>query len=105
MNMKVKTRTASTPSSLMFARQVNTRRETDKLNLNGRTPLSMEELQEPIKYMNDIVFPAIQERTKRLAEEYNKKLDDRRMILKDIPFDSAVMIRLPEGRQSKLSPL
>ena len=27
------------------------------------------------------------------------------MILEDIPFDSAVMIRLPEGRQSKLSPL
>ncbi|KAG1111288.1 hypothetical protein G6F42_015073 [Rhizopus arrhizus] len=105
MNMKVKTRTASTPFSLMFARQVNTRRETDKLNLNGRAPLSMEELQERIQYMNDIVFPAIQERTKRLAEEYNKKLDGRRMILEDIPFDSAVMIRLPEGRQSKLSPL
>ncbi|KAG1060856.1 hypothetical protein G6F42_027845 [Rhizopus arrhizus] len=42
--------------------------------------------------MNDIVFPAIQKHTKRLAEEYSKKLDGRRIIL--------------EGCcQSKLSPL
>jgi len=44
--------------------------------------------------MNDIVFPAIQKHTKRLAEEYSKKLDGRRIILEGIPFDSAVMIRL-----------
>ncbi|CEP06946.1 hypothetical protein, partial, partial [Parasitella parasitica] len=105
MNMKVKSRTGSTPFSLMFARQVNTKRETDKLNLNGRPPLTMDELQTRIEHMNNVVFPAIKERTEKLAEEYSKKLDERRMIIEDIPFDSAVMIRLPEGRQSKLSPL
>ncbi|CEP09913.1 hypothetical protein, partial, partial [Parasitella parasitica] len=105
MNMKVKSRTASTPFSLMFARQVNTQREAKKVNLNGRPPLTLDELQQRIQHMNNIVFPAIQERTKRVAEEYTKKMDKRRMIIEDIPFDSAVMVRLPEGRQSKLSPL
>lgn len=105
INMKVKQRTGSTPFSLMFARQVNTNREVEKLNLNGRKALTVEELEKRVEYMNDIVFPAIQERTKLLAEEYSKKLDKKRYILEDIPFDSAVMVRLPEGRQSKLAPL
>lgn len=35
INMKIKNRTASTPFSLMFARQVSTKRSTEKLNLNG----------------------------------------------------------------------
>ncbi|CEP09240.1 hypothetical protein [Parasitella parasitica] len=105
MNMKVKSRTASTAFSLMFARQVNTQREAKKVNLNGRPPSTLDELQQRIQHMNDFVFPAIQERTKRVAEEYTKKMDKRRMIIEDIPFDSAVKVRLPEGRQSKLSPL
>ncbi|GAN11418.1 conserved hypothetical protein [Mucor ambiguus] len=104
INMKIKQRTASTPFSLMFARQVSTRRSTNDLNLNGRKSLSIPELLKRAEYMNSIVFPAIQERTTRLMEEYNKKIDKKNLII-DIPFDTPVMVRLKEGRESKLAPL
>lgn len=104
INMKVKQRTASTPFSLMFARQVSTRRSTKDLNLNGRKCLTIPQLLQRAEYMNSIVFPAIQERTTRLMEEYNKKVDKKNYII-DIPFDTPVMVRLKEGRESKLAPL
>ncbi|KAK4510556.1 40S ribosomal protein mrp2, mitochondrial [Mucor velutinosus] len=105
LNMKVKERTANTPFSLMFARQVNVNPNPNKLNLNGRPALSIQELQQRIEHMNTIVFPALQERTQRLAEEYNKRMDKRRYILPELAFDSPVMVRLEEGRSSKLAPL
>jgi transposase InsO family protein len=105
LNMKVKQRTASTPFSLMFARQVNLDPNPNNLNLNGRPALSIKELQQRIEHMNSIVFPALQERTQRLAEEYNKRMNKRRYILPELAFDAPVMIRLEEGRSSKLAPL
>ncbi|KAI8635860.1 hypothetical protein BD408DRAFT_454870 [Parasitella parasitica] len=105
LNMKIKQRTASTPFSLMFARQVNINPNPNNVNLNGRQALSITELQQRIEHMNSIVFPALQERTKLLAEEYNKKMDKHRYILPELLFDSPVMVRLEEGRQSKLAPL
>jgi hypothetical protein len=105
LNMKVKQRTASTPFSLMFARQVNLDPNPNNLNLNGRPALSIKELQQRVEHMNSIVFPALQERTQRLAEEYNKRMDKRRYILPELAFDSPVMVRLEEGRSSKLAPL
>ncbi|CEP13437.1 hypothetical protein [Parasitella parasitica] len=62
----------------------------------------MNKLQTKIEHINNVVFLSIKERTKNLTEEYSKKLEKRRMIIKDIPFDSAFIIRSPEGRQSKL---
>ena len=105
LNMKVKERTASTPFSLMYARQVNLNPNPEKVNLNGRPPLTVEQLEKRVEYMNSIVFPALQERTKLLAAEYAKQMDKRRYILPEIGFDAPVMVRLPEGRQSKLAPL
>ena len=104
INMKIKNRTASTPFSLMFARQVSTKRSTENLNLNGRKSLTIPELQKRAEYMNSIVFPAIQTRTTRLVEEYNKKFDEKHYII-DIPFDTPVMVRLKEGRENKFAPL
>ena len=57
----------------MFAGQVNTKRSTEKLNLNGWKTLFIPEFQKRAEYMNSIVFPVIQTRTTRLIEEYNKK--------------------------------
>jgi hypothetical protein len=104
INMKIKHRTASTPFSLMFARQVSTNRSTEHLNLNGQKALSISELQKRAEYMNSIVFPAIQERTQRLVDEYNKKIDAQHQII-DIPFDTTVMVRLKDGRENKFAPL
>jgi hypothetical protein len=89
----------------MFARQVNLDPNPNNLNLNGRPSLSIKELQQRIEHMNTIVFPALKERTQKLAEEYSKRMDQRRYILPELAFDSPVMIRLEAGRSSKLAPL
>jgi hypothetical protein len=53
--------------------------------------------------MNEIVFPAIKERTQKILEEYEKKFNKKHYII-DIPVGTAVMVRLPH-RASKLSVL
>ena len=103
INMKVRDRTASTPFSLMFARQVNF--DTKKRNRNNRKALTLEELQKRAETMNDIVFPAIKQRTLELAELYSKKFNKKHYILENIPVDTPVMVRLAEGRANKLAPL
>jgi hypothetical protein len=53
--------------------------------------------------MEDIVFPAIHERAKRINEEYQKKFNNKN-ILVDIPKGTHVMVRL-KHRPNKLAPL
>lgn len=103
INMKVRDRTASTPFSLMFARQVNL--DHKKLNRNNRKALTLEELQKRAEVMNDIVFPAIQKRTDELAKLYREKFNEKHYIIEDIPAGTPVMIRYAEGRSNKLAPL
>jgi len=103
INMKVRDRTASTPFSLMFARQVNL--DPKKLNRNNRKALTLEELQKRAEVMNDIVFPAIQKRTDELAKIYREKFNEKHYIIEDIPAGTPVMIRYAEGRSNKLAPL
>ena len=55
--------------------------------------------------MNDIVFPAIQQRTNELAKLYRKKFNQKHYIIENIPTGTPVMIRFAEGRSNKLAPL
>lgn len=103
VNMKVRERTASTPFSLMFARQVNI--TPARANRNHRRAPTLEELQQRAATLNDIVFPAIQQRTQELTELHRNKFDKKHYILEDIPTDTPVMIRLAAGRANKLAPL
>ncbi|KAG1119078.1 hypothetical protein G6F42_013051 [Rhizopus arrhizus] len=102
-NMKVRDRTASTPFSLMFARQVNL--NPNQKNRNNRRAPTLEELQKRAATLNDIVFPAIQQRTRELTELYRNKFNNKHYILENIPVDTPVMIRLAAGRANKLAPL
>lgn len=103
INMKVRDRTASTPFSLMFARQVTL--DPKKINRNNRKALTLEELQKRAETMNDIVFPAIQQRTDELAKIYREKFNKKHYIIEDIPAGTPVMVRYAEGRSNKLAPL
>jgi hypothetical protein len=103
-NLKVRDRTASTPFSLMFARQVDVNPRNDPKQKNKKTPVSVEELVKRAEHMADIVFPAITERTDKIIAEYNKKFDGKHYLI-DIPIDTPVMIKIPGGRPTALSPL
>ena len=53
--------------------------------------------------MENIVFPAIEERTKKINEEYEKRYNDKNMLV-DIPIGTHVMVRL-KIRANKLAPI
>jgi hypothetical protein len=105
MNRHIKAKTMSSPFSLMFARRVNLpddygNEKKFKLPIESMT---MRELEERVDYMDKIVFPAILERTQKINEEYNKKFNQK-SVLVDIPVGTHVMIRL-QNRSSKLAPI
>lgn len=105
MNRHIKTKTMSSPFSLMFARKVNL--PDDYGNKKKFTlpieSMTVKELEERITYMDNIVFPAITQRTEKINEEYNKKFNQKN-ILVDIPVGTYVMVRL-QNRSSKLAPI
>ncbi|KAI8644930.1 hypothetical protein BD408DRAFT_480902 [Parasitella parasitica] len=65
--------------------------------------MSIEELEERIDYMHNVVFPAINEREKKINEIMRKRFDDNHMIV-DIPVGAHVMVKVRQ-RPSKLSPI
>ncbi|EIE87751.1 hypothetical protein RO3G_12462 [Rhizopus delemar RA 99-880] len=72
INRYIKNKTLSSPFSLMYARRVNM--PDDYANKKYPIPndlMTVEELEERVKHMEEIVFPAILERTQKINEEYS----------------------------------
>jgi transposase InsO family protein len=103
-NIKVRDRTASTPFSLMFARQVDLSTNHDPKMKGKKNPVSVKELVKRADYMADVVFPAVEERTRKIVEKYNEDFNKKHRII-DIPIDTPVMVKLQGGRPTSLSPL
>ncbi|KAG1467964.1 hypothetical protein G6F56_004110 [Rhizopus delemar] len=107
MNYKIRSRTNSSPFALMFARKVNVIRyqripNTDCENTHLPS-LTLQELEERIQKMTNIIFPAIQERTRKVLELQNKKYNNSKMMV-DIEEGTPVMVKLP-NRPHKLAPI
>jgi len=105
INKYIKNKTLSSPFSLMYARRVNL---PDDYADNKKYPIpkdlmTVKELEDRIVYMENVIFPAIEERTKKINEEYEKRYNDKNMLI-DIPIGSHVMVRL-KSRANKLAPL
>lgn len=105
INNSIKSRTESSPFSLMYARRVNL---PDDYANTSKFPLPKEmmtpkELEDRIEIMEKVVFPAIKERTSMINKEYKKKFDGSKKLI-DIPVGTHVMVRL-QHRPSKLAPL
>jgi IS30 family transposase len=102
INTKIRHRTESAPFALMFARSMNPLKNYDDPDnsIKDRIPMSMEELNKRADYMTNVVFPAINERTKRIAEEQAARFNKDHIIV-DYQVGDWVMVRLPE-RAGKL---
>lgn len=105
MNRYIKNKTLSSPFSLMYARRVNLPDDYADLSKHPlpKDLMTVEELEERIKHMEELVFPAIFERTQKINEEYSKRYN-KKNVLVDIPVGTHVMVRL-KSRPSKLAPL
>ena len=104
-NMKVHERHGSTPFSLMFARQANPllddRPGSDVVT---RRALTESEQKAQLRTMSEIVFPAISERTKTMAQKAHERFcKNHRMVPNDLPPGTMVMA-LVQDRNQKLDP-
>ncbi|KAI7873415.1 hypothetical protein K492DRAFT_139024 [Lichtheimia hyalospora FSU 10163] len=83
----------------MFARKMNTfddyRNETDV------RPMTEAELNERLEAMENIVFPAINEKVLAMLDARNKAFNDKHYIV-DFPINSQVVVVIPENERSKL---
>ena len=105
INYKFRSRTNSAPFSLMFARKLNSIKEHGQSEESSLPvdSVSLEELQKRTEYMATIVFPAIQERTRKILEIQSKKFNENNVMV-NIDEGTPVMVRLP-NRSGKLAPL
>ena len=102
LNSKYNIRTKSTPFSLMFGRNPN---DFENFSQEKDKPTSErinEELQNKLKFMTEIVYPAVYEQVKRVTNKQKEKFDTKHKIM-DIPINATVMI-LVTDKQNKLDP-
>ena len=103
INTKIRYRTESAPFQLMFARPLNRFVDyndpqiKDKLPKN---PMTLSELRKKAEVMNQVVFPAINQRTQRIIDEQAKRFNKHHKIT-HFEVGDWVMVRLPQ-RESKL---
>jgi hypothetical protein len=104
MNNKVSKRLQTPPFSLMFARHMNKPALTGnpQTNINTLKPMSYEDLIKRIEYMNDVVFPAIKERTQTVVNSQKEAFDKTHRIV-DFPIGSYVVAKIPT-RKNKSAP-
>lgn len=105
VNRYIKSKSLTSPFSLMFARRVTLPEDyanKDKYAI-PQDIMSIEDLEERIEYMHNMVFPAINEREKKINELMRKRFDDNHVLV-DIPIGSHVMVKVRQ-RPSKLSPI
>jgi len=102
LNSKYNARTKSTPFSLMFGRNPNDFVDFSKEKDSATAEQIQKELQEKIKRMTEIVYPAVYEQVKLVTEKQKKVFDESHKML-DLPPGSTVMILVTE-KQNKLDP-
>lgn len=95
INNKVSKRLNTPPFSLMFARKMNGFEDYRKKDPKKAVPLSYEELLERIDHMNQVVFPAIKDKTDKYVENMKKQFEKHNTIVDDFKEGSHVMAKVP----------
>lgn len=100
LNNQISKRLNSTPFSLMFARRMNDphgfRSSNDESKNNDKKPpMSHEELLKRIDYLADVVFPAIEAKSREQLEIEKAKFDNTHRLAEYAP-GSHVMVRIKE---------
>ena len=91
INNKVSKRTNTPPFTIMFGRKLN--EFADYSNEDIKKEMTEEEIQERIKQMNEVVFPAIYEKTVEVIKKQKKDFDGKNKSF-TFPNGSHVMIKV-----------
>jgi hypothetical protein len=103
MNNKYSQRLDATPFSVMFGRKMN-----DFISYTAESeillPLTPLQIKERLQQLENIVFPAIAEKTKKAIDTQKSKFDATHL-QKDIPIGSSVRIKINKGFRAKMDPI
>lgn len=102
LNCKYNVRTKSTPFSLMFGRNPNDFDDFSKEKDKATSEENNKDLQNKIKFMTEVVYPAVYEQVKRVTDKQKAAFDKSHKMI-DIPVGSTVMILITD-KQNKLDP-
>ncbi|KAG1443876.1 hypothetical protein G6F55_012522 [Rhizopus delemar] len=83
------------PFSLMFARKMNGFEDYRKKDPKKVVLLSYEELSERIDHMNQVVFPAIKDKTDKYVENMKKQFEKHNTMVDDFKEGSHVIAKVP----------
>ena len=98
INMKVSRRHGSTPYSLLFARNPNQFENYDK---TPDTRISEERLLERLQYINNIVYPAVHEKTNATMQQYKIQFDKNHLMINGKFTNGSLVMCKNELRKSK----
>ncbi|GAN11843.1 hypothetical protein MAM1_1096d11455 [Mucor ambiguus] len=95
LNNKVSKRLNTPPFNLMFARRMNAFVDYRESDNQVNSVMSYEELIKRIDHMNEIVFPAINDKTDKYVANMRDKFDKYKNVVDDYPPGTHVMVRIP----------
>lgn len=99
LNCKYNVRTKSTPFSLMFGRNPNDFDDFSKEKDKVTSEENNKDLQNKIKFMTEVVYPAVYEQVKRVTDKQKATFDKSHKMI-DIPVGSTVMILITDKQKN-----
>jgi hypothetical protein len=100
INSKVSKRTNAAPFSIMFGRKLNDFRNYNEEN-GEKQPLTTEQINQMIAELQNIVFPALHEKTQQSIKIQKDKFDSKH-IQRDFPMGSYVMEKIHPNLKGKM---
>ncbi|KAG2199290.1 hypothetical protein INT46_005790 [Mucor plumbeus] len=95
LNNKVSKRLNTPPFNRMFAKKMNAFIDYRQSDKEKSSVMSYEELIERIDHMNEIVFPAINDKTDKYVSNMRDNFDKYKNVVNDYPSGTYVMVRIP----------
>ena len=104
INNKVSKRLNTPPFNLMFARRMNAFEDYRDKDPKKYKPISYEELIKRLDHMNNVVFPAIADKTDNHVNNMKKQFEKHNTIINDFKEGSTVMVKISSMTES-LNPI
>lgn len=95
LNNKVSKRLNTPPFNLMFARKMNAFIDYTESDKQKTDIMSYNDLLKRIDHMNEVVFPAINDKTDKYVNNMRDKFDKYKNVVSDYPNGTHVMVRIP----------
>ncbi|OBZ81090.1 Transposon Ty3-I Gag-Pol polyprotein, partial [Choanephora cucurbitarum] len=103
INNKVSKRLNTPPFNVMFGRRLNDFKNYNE-ETGATTPLTKEQADQRIKELQEVLFPAIEERTSNVVKNQKEKFDKTHS-QRELPVNSLVRVKIHPNFRAKMDPV